>query len=203
MTVSTTTNKATYIGNGVARTFPIPFPFLEQEHLKVYQLSNNDQTEQTDWTVFDGNIVFTTAPAMNTQIVIMREVPLTQETDYRENEILPAETLERNFDKLTMLIQQLKEQADRAVTVSLFSGTKPEELIEKIEVLYEIRNSLVATARNVSAIAATAAQIAEIKTVADHLTDEGWLIYEYLPEGAVVRIDDNLQEYAGLLFEEL
>ena len=123
MTVSTTTNKVAYIGNGIATSFAIPFPFLEQEHLKVYQLSNNELSERTDWTISNENMVFETAPAENAQIVIMREVPLTQETDYRENEVLPAETLERNFDKLTMQVQQLKEQADRAVTVDIFDDT--------------------------------------------------------------------------------
>ena len=132
MTVSTTTNKVSYIGNGVATSFAIPFPFLEQGHLKAYQLLNNVQTERTDWTVSGGNIIFTTAPTDGAQIVIMREVPLTQETDYRENEVLPAETLERNFDKLTMQVQQLKEQADRAVTVDVFDDTKAASLIPSI-----------------------------------------------------------------------
>ena len=132
MTVSTTTNKVVYIGNGIATTFAIPFPFLEREHLKVRQLLNNVQTERSDWTVSGGNLVFATAPANDAQIVIMREVPLTQETDYRENEILPAETLERNFDKLTMQVQQLKEQADRAVTVDVFDDTEAASLIPSI-----------------------------------------------------------------------
>lgn len=132
MTISITTNKAAYIGNGVAISFAIPFPFLAQEHLKVYQLLNDIQTERTDWTVSDGNLVFATAPADNAQIVIMREVPLTQETDYRENEILPAETLERCFDKLTMQIQQLAEKSARAVTVDIFDDAAAAELIPSI-----------------------------------------------------------------------
>ena len=132
MTISITTNKAAYIGNGVAISFAIPFPFLAQEHLKVYQLLNDIQTERTDWTVSDGNLVFAAAPADNAQIVIMREVPLTQETDYRENEILPAETLERCFDKLTMQIQQLAEKSARAVTVDIFDDTAAAELIPSI-----------------------------------------------------------------------
>ena len=132
MTVSTTTNKVAYIGNGVATTFAIPFPFLEKEHLKVRQLLNNVQTERTDWTISDGNMVFETAPADGAQILIMREVPLTQETDYRENEILPAETLERNFDKLTMQVQQLKEQAERAITIDVFDNTDAAGLIPSI-----------------------------------------------------------------------
>lgn len=132
MTVSTTTNKVTYIGNGVATSFAIPFPFLETAHLSVYQLLNDIQTQREDWTVQNGNLIFETAPANGAEIVILREVPFTQETDYRENEILAAETLERNFDNLTMQVQQLKEQADRAVTVDIFDDTQAADLLPSI-----------------------------------------------------------------------
>ena len=158
MTVSTTTNKVAYIGNGVATTFAIPFPFLEQEHLKVRQLLNNVQTERSDWTVSGGNMVFATAPANDAQIVIMREVPLTQETDYRENEILPAETLERNFDKLTMQVQQLKEQADRAVTVDIFDDTDAASLIPSIRQAVSDCAGYAATARSNAETATQQAQ---------------------------------------------
>ena len=117
MTVSSQTNKIIYIGNGVAKEFAIPFSFLEKEHIKVRQKKNDIQTERTDWTVKNGNLVFAIAPESGAEIAIVREVPLTQETDYRDNEILHAETLERNFDKLTMQVQQLAEKSARAVTV--------------------------------------------------------------------------------------
>lgn len=166
MTVSTTTNKVAYIGNGIATTFAIPFPFLEKTHLKVYQLLNNVQTDRTDWTISGGNMVFATAPANDAQIVIMREVPLTQETDYRENEVLPAETLERNFDKLTMQVQQLKEQADRAVTVDVFDDTDAASLIPSIRQSVSDCAGYVETAtqkaQNALASAASAAEQAEI-----------------------------------------
>ena len=80
MTVSSQTNKVIYIGNGVAKEFAIPFSFLEQEHLKVRQKKNDIQTERTDWTVKDGNLVFAIAPESGAEIAIVREVPLTQET---------------------------------------------------------------------------------------------------------------------------
>ena len=180
MTVSTTTNKVAYIGNGIATTFSIPFPFLEQEHLKVKQLLNNEQTDRTDWTVSGGNMVFATAPTNNAQIVIMREVPLTQETDYRENEVLPAETLERNFDKLTMQVQQLKEQAERAVTVDIFDNTDAANLLPSIRQAVSDCAGYAATARdkadtatqkadNASASATSAAQQAGI--AADKATE--------------------------------
>ena len=170
MTVSTTTNKVAYIGNGIATTFAIPFPFLEEEHLKVYQLLNDIQTERADWSLSNGNMVFETAPENGAQIVIIREVPLTQETDYRENEILPAETLERNFDKLTMQVQQLKEQADRAVTVGMFSNTDPSVLVDDIEVLYGIRDKISTVVQNKADINTTAAHISDVNTAAANIT---------------------------------
>ena len=132
MTVSSQTNKVIYIGNGVAKEFAIPFSFLEQEHLKVRQKKNDIQTERTDWTVKSGNLVFADAPESGAEIAIVREVPLTQETDYRDNEILHAETLERNFDKLTMQVQQLAEKSARAVTVDIFDDTAADSLIPSI-----------------------------------------------------------------------
>ena len=132
MTVSSQTNKAIYIGNGVAKEFAIPFSFLEKEHIKVRQKKNDIQTERTDWTVKSGNLVFVDAPESGAEIAIVREVPLTQETDYRDNEILHAETLERNFDKLTMQVQQLAEKSARAVTVDIFDDTQAAELIPSI-----------------------------------------------------------------------
>lgn len=129
MTVSTTTNKISYTGNGVAVEFAIPFPFLDASHLKAYQLLNNIRTQRTDWEIQSGNLIFETAPVSGAKILIIREIPLTQETDYRENEILPAETLERNFDRLTMQIQQLEEKTQRAVTVDVFDDTDSDNLI--------------------------------------------------------------------------
>ena len=78
--------------------------FLEQEHIKIEQKLGNVQTELTDRTVSGGNMVFETAP----------------------------ETLERNFDKLTMQVQQLAEKQDLAVTVDIFDDTQAVELIPSI-----------------------------------------------------------------------
>lgn len=132
MTVTSQENKIFFVGNGVATEFCIPFPFFENTHLSVYQQLNGIQTVRTDWTVSGGNIVFDTAPVPGAQIVIMREVPITQETEYRENDILSAATLERSFDVLTMQVQQLKEKSDRVLTVDLFDDTQASELLPSV-----------------------------------------------------------------------
>ena len=163
MTVSSQTNKVIYIGNGVAKEFAIPFSFLEQEHLKVRQKKDNIQTERTDWTVKSGNLVFADAPESGAEIAIVREVPMTQETDYRDNEILHAETLERNFDKLTMQVQQLAEKQDRAVTVDIFDDTQAAELIPSIRKAVSDCQRAVETAEENAQTATAQAGIAEQK----------------------------------------
>ena len=159
MTVSSQRNKVIYVGNGVATEFAIPFSFLEQEHIKVRQKKNDIQTERTDWEINGGNIVFKTAPESGAEIAIVREVPLTQETDYRDNEILHAETLERNFDKLTMQVQQLAEKSERAVTVDIFDDTAADSLIPSIRKAVSDCNAAVSSAQaNADAASKKAAQ---------------------------------------------
>ena len=173
MTVSTITNKVSYVGNGIATEFAIPFPFLETAHLNVYQLLNDIQTQREDWRVQNGNLIFETAPANGAQIVILREVPFTQETDYRENEILAAETLERNFDSLTMQVQQLKEQADRAVTVDIFDDTQAADLLPSIRTAVSNAASYAQTASQKANDAAQASAIATAQaTIATNKANE-------------------------------
>lgn len=202
MTVSSETNKVTYIGNGVATSFAIPFPFLEKEHLKVWQLSNGVQTERTDWTVSGGNLIFSTVPASGAQIMIMRKVPLTQETDYRENEVLPAETLERNFDRLTMQIQQLKEEQERSIKVDIFSNVDPAELGRRVERVWSSCDNIDAAVAELEtlqtaaalteiseSIAAVASVARKIEIIANHIENDGGVYCEYISanDGVVVQ----------------
>ena len=152
------------MGNGAAKDFTVPFPYLDKSHLTVRQMLNGVQSERTDWTVSGGTLTFETAPANNAQIVIMRQVPLTQETDYRENEILSAETLERCFDKLTMQVQQLEEKSGRAVTVDVFDDTNAASLIPSIR--KAVSDCAAAAASAQSSASAASEQAAQAQTSA-------------------------------------
>jgi hypothetical protein len=57
-------------------------------------------------------------------ITIYREIPFTQETDYVEDDPLPADTLEGDIDRAAMRDLQLKDAQDRALTfpVTISSG---------------------------------------------------------------------------------
>jgi len=129
MTVSTTTSKVSFAGNGSTTAFAVNFYFLQTSHLKVV-LRAADGTETvktlgTDYTVTGagvpsgGTVTMSTAPASGQTLVIARNVPQTQLIDYQPNDPFPANTHEQALDQLTMEVQQLQEQITRAIKLSL------------------------------------------------------------------------------------
>lgn len=124
MTVSSTTSRNEYNGNGVTDTFAYTFRILDQAHIAVY-VEGVLKAITTDYTVSDvglsggGDVVLTTPPITGTaNVIFLRSVPLTQETDYVENDPFPAEAHEDALDKLTMIVQQQQEEIDRSITLS-------------------------------------------------------------------------------------
>jgi hypothetical protein len=125
MTVSSSSSRNEYNGNGVTTSFAYTFRILDEDHVAVYE-DGTLKTITTHYTVTGvgnsggGNIVFVAAPATGTgNVVIVRAVPLTQETDYVENDSFPAESHEDALDKLTMIVQQQQEVLDRALTLDV------------------------------------------------------------------------------------
>ncbi|ENU7569183.1 hypothetical protein ACE3Y0_002772 [Salmonella enterica] len=116
MTVSTEVDHNDYIGNGVTTSFPYTFRIFKKSDLVVQVVDLNENITElildTDYIVTGaggytgGNVILSTALANGYQISITRELPLTQETDLRNQGKFFAEVHEDAFDKLTMLIQQ-------------------------------------------------------------------------------------------------
>lgn len=125
MTVSSEQSSVTYVGNGVTVLFAIPYYFLEKTHITVSLVSSTGavipKVLDVDYTVSGagnqagGSLTFTVAPPNLSTLVILREVPVTQLTDYQPNDDFPAESHERALDKLTMIAQQLVEDDGRAL----------------------------------------------------------------------------------------
>ena len=128
MTVSSSTNRASYSGNGSLTTFAYGFKVFDQDDLTVIlRASNGTETVQTivtDYTVTGvgdaggGNVVFTTAPASGVTVVILREMDLEQGLDLVPNDPFPAQSLENSLDKLTFMVQQHNEELGRAIKAS-------------------------------------------------------------------------------------
>lgn len=123
MTVSTTTSKISYTGNGATTLFAFPYPFLAASDLQVY-VAGVLKTLTTDYTVSGtapypsgANVTFVSAPANGASVVINRVVPYTQTLDLVENDPLPAEAVEQRLDANVMMVQQLLEQIGRAIVI--------------------------------------------------------------------------------------
>lgn len=138
MTISTTENKVSYNGNGVTTVFAFPYLFFANSDLLVYSVDSLGAltllTLTTDYTVTGANdegggtVTTLVAPATGRQLLIVRQLSLTQETDYIEGDPFPAESHERALDRLTMITQQIQEQADRALSLPVQSSGVSTEL---------------------------------------------------------------------------
>lgn len=123
MTVSSETARVQYDGNDVTVEFAIPFYFFADGDIAVY-LDDTLKTLTTHYTVADegepsgGTLTMLAAPATGETLTILRDVALTQGTDYVENSSFPADSHEDALDRLTMIVQQLQEEIDRAIVAS-------------------------------------------------------------------------------------
>ena len=125
MTVSSSTSKVSFSGNGSLTTFAYSFKIFDQDDLTVIlRAADGTETVQTITTHYTvtgvgsasgGNVVFGTAPANGVTVVILREQPLTQGLDLVANDPFPAESLEEALDKLVFMTQKHEEELSRAI----------------------------------------------------------------------------------------
>ena len=130
MTVSSTTVKNSYSGNGSNDTFVYGFKIFANTDIQVIIRSSTGtettKTITTHYTVTGvgdasgGNVVFTTGniPTASETVVLIRNVPQTQAIDYIANDPFPAETHEEGLDRATMTTQQVQEELDRSIKLS-------------------------------------------------------------------------------------
>lgn len=123
MTVTTTSNKISYAGNGSTTTFAYNFPAGGQaSNLKVYL---NDVLQASGYTVTGatspsgGSVVFGAAPASGVTVLIKRVLPLTQLVDTVNNSTILAEVFDNALDRGILVDQQLQEQIDELGAVDL------------------------------------------------------------------------------------
>lgn len=125
MTLSTTASRVAYSANGATTTFAFSFKIWAASNLKVYLRNNATlvdtlQTLSSDYSVDimtypnTGNVVFASAPASGQTVVIVRDMPLTQDLDLIASGAFAAENVEVQLDKLAAEIQTLRELVARS-----------------------------------------------------------------------------------------
>lgn len=130
MTISSTTVKNSYNGNGSTATFNYTFKIFQDSDLQVIIRSASGsetiKTLNTHYTVAGegnsggGSITFTEGNIpTNTQVVVLiRNIPQTQSLDYITNDTFPAESHEEGLDRAMMVVQQLQEEVNRSIKLS-------------------------------------------------------------------------------------
>jgi len=130
MTISSTTVKNSYAGNGTLDTFNYTFKIFADADIQVIirdaTATETVKTLTTHYTVTGagsasgGTIVFTAGniPTATETVVIRRASPQTQAIDYIANDPFPAESHEEGLDRSMMAIQQLQEEVDRSIKLS-------------------------------------------------------------------------------------
>ncbi len=125
MTLSTTSTRVSYAGDGTATSFPVPFPFFDAAELEVVErvVASGAETLKTLTTHYSvtggagatGTVIAVAAPAASVQWIIRRATARTQLTDYTPNDPFPAETHEKALDRAAMRDQELGEEVDRSL----------------------------------------------------------------------------------------
>lgn len=130
MTVSTLTNRVTYLGNGFATSFAVPFKVLNEDHLVVERhivaTGERDYTYVgTDYSYSgigdDAGMLTLDGPALSSsyRLIIERTLPYTQELDLVNAGGFYPDTVEEQLDRTTMQIQQIASQANDIETRAL------------------------------------------------------------------------------------
>lgn len=141
MTVSSETlARVQYNGNGSTTVFSVPFVFSTSADLEVYitVVSTGVETLKTLTTHYivtggggtsapaTGSITFGTAPASGERVTILRSLANKQTVDYVENDAFPAQSHELALDRLTLQVQDLKENLSRAIVFT--AGSTPTDI---------------------------------------------------------------------------
>jgi len=128
MTVSSTTTKVSYAGNGSTTVFAYTFKiFAAAEITVIIRSSTGTETVKnltTDYSLSNigvdggGNVTFGSAPASGETVVLIRNTPNTQTLDLVENDPFLSSSFEDTLDKITHQLIEQQEEIDRSIKVS-------------------------------------------------------------------------------------
>ena len=178
MTISNTTNRQDYSGDGTTTVFSTsPWVFFDSSSLTVQVVTNLTTgaafplVENTHYTVTGGSGAVGSvnlaagsspwgAPTTAQQVVLLRVEPLTQTDDLVNNDGSDAEVIEDRLDRLTIMIQQHEEILARTLKLTdVEAGTDAKTEIPFARASYylgfDASKGLVATAGTGSTYAAS------------------------------------------------
>ncbi|WP_261532604.1 hypothetical protein [Burkholderia multivorans] len=129
MTVTSAQQDVSYATNSAAQAYAIPFYFLRETDIIADLLSSNGGIRPleygTDFTILGagsqsgGALVPVTPWGAGFTLHIYRQVAVTQETEFQQNDPFPAKSVEKALDKLTMIAQQNASAVENSIRYPL------------------------------------------------------------------------------------
>jgi len=113
-----------YLGNATQTAFTYPFPILAAADLDVWL---DDTRQSAGFSVTGageqagGTVTFAVAPAAGVRVTLRRHLALRRVTDFQDDGIIRARSLNDELDTQAMILQQLGETLDRTVQRRLTS----------------------------------------------------------------------------------
>lgn len=153
-TLSDVLPNARWVADGTQTEFTFNFEPLKSEYIKVY---SDGELIESGYTLGNGVVIFTTAPASGTVINIMRQIPLSYQEKYENLGILTLETLNHKLVEVTAQLQGLAEKLQRAATAPIDSDIVGEELMESI----------------IKSAATIGTTLEQVESIADEVTQAG------------------------------
>ena len=134
MSVSNQHVQYEYIADGNTVVFPFSCRVIYASDLIV--MVNGDRVNNYSIEGVNqqhgGNVVFHNAPGANSRVILLRSIPLARETDYQTNGDFLASTVNSDFDRLWMALQDVGAANDRALMHPL-GGAHYDAELRKIE----------------------------------------------------------------------
>jgi hypothetical protein len=182
MTIASDLSRNDYVGNNSTDTYNYTFKIFSSAHLRVIKTVSGVETVLAlgaDYTVtgannLTGGTVVLTAGNLDTGdlLTLRRVVPITQETEIRNQGDFLPENHENEFDLLTMADQQQQDAIDRSIRLSEvvnpadFDATLPSSIVGQVGVSVITNNS-----GDGFTVGPTASQIANAEGFAEDAAD--------------------------------
>lgn len=130
MSLSSTTDRVSYAGDGSTIQFAFGYKLMADADLVVIVKTNSTGAESTkvlntDYTILGTltsgiyetgvTVQMTSAPIVGETVIIYRDKSAIQELELLENGPLPALNLEKQLDKITMMVQRVKNKLARSI----------------------------------------------------------------------------------------
>jgi hypothetical protein len=153
--------KKAYTGNGVTIDWPITFPYGEVSEIHLYLRVDDGEPDEitSNFEVNEGTLsvrypVDGDPLEDDSELTLICETPYSQDIDLINGGPYDAEVVEAGFDKTTRILQQIREELDRAIKFPV-SEDPTEEETSSVAYLAAIEAFSVAAASSAAAAAAS------------------------------------------------